>query len=126
MSVHPSSDQILFGGTQGNDAQQYIGSLPWSDTLACPWDGGYTAIDPETPTTIYAACNYLSGPGTITKNTQNGIPGNDGVNWGAIDFNNGIDFTTTPIYSAIRARFANASSNLYFGTYRLFKARTPG
>ena len=93
MSVHPSSDQILYGGTQGNDAQQYSGSLPWSDTLACPWDGGYTAIDPETPTTIYAACNYLHGPGTLTRNTMNGIPGDDGVNWGAIDFNNGIDFT---------------------------------
>ncbi|MGD0307187.1 MAG: hypothetical protein ABSC71_20370, partial [Candidatus Acidiferrales bacterium] len=126
MSVHPSSDQILFGGTQGNDAQQYIGSLPWSDTLACPWDGGYTAIDPETPTTIYAACNYLSGPGTITKNTQNGIPGNDGVNWGAIDFNNGIDFSDNADFIPPFVLDSNASSNLYFGTYRLFQSTNAG
>lgn len=126
MSVHPSSDQILFGGTQGNDAQQYIGSLPWSDTLACPWDGGYTAIDPETPTTIYAVCNYLSGPGTITKNTQNGIPGNDGVNWGAIDFNNGIDFSDNADFIPPFVLDSNASSNLYFGTYRLFQSTNAG
>jgi hypothetical protein len=126
MSVHPSSDQILFGGTQGNDTQQYIGSLPWSDTLACPWDGGYTAIDPETPTTIYAACNYLSGPGTLTKNTQNGIPGNDGVNWGAIDFNNGIDFSDNADFIPPFVLDSNASSNLYFGTYRLFQSTNAG
>jgi hypothetical protein len=126
MSVHPSSDQILYGGTQGNDAQEYIGSLPWADTLACPWDGGFTAIDPETPTTIYAACNYLSGPGTITKNTQNGIPGNGGVNWNAIDFNNGIDFTDNADFIPPFVLDSNASSNLYFGTYRLFQSTNAG
>jgi hypothetical protein len=126
MSMHPSSDQILYGGTQGNDAQQYIGSLPWADTLACPWDGGFTAIDPETPTTIYAACNYLSGPGTITKNTQNGIPGNGGVNWNAIDFNNGIDFTDNADFIPPFVLDSNASSNLYFGTYRLYQSTNAG
>lgn len=126
MSVHPSSDQILYGGTQGNDAQQYSGSLPWSDTLACPWDGGYTAIDPETPTTIYAACNYLHGPGTLTRNTMNGIPGDDGVNWGAIDFNNGIDFTDNADFIPPFVMDMNASSNLYFGTNRLFQSTNAG
>jgi hypothetical protein len=126
MSVHPSSDQILYGGTQGNDAQQFNGSLPWSDTLACPWDGGYTAIDPETPTTIYAACNYLSGPGTLTKNTMNGIPGDDGVNWGAIDFNNGINFTDNADFIPPFVIDTNASSNLYFGTYRLYQSTNAG
>ncbi len=73
MALHPATDQIMYGGTQGNDVQQFSGSLPWSATLACPWDGGFTAIDPETPTTIYAVCNYLNGPGTITKNVMNGV-----------------------------------------------------
>jgi IPT/TIG domain len=126
MSVHPSSDQILYGGTQGNDAEQYIGSLPWADTLACPWDGGFTAIDPETPTTIYVACNYLNGPGTITKNTQDGIPGDDGVNWGAIDFNNGINFSDNADFIPPFVLDSNASSNLYFGTYRLFQSTNQG
>ncbi len=126
MSVHPSSDQILYGGTQGNDAQQYNGSLPWSDTLACPWDGGFTAIDPETPTTIYVACNYLSGPGTLTKNTMNGIPGDDGVNWGPIDFNNGINFTDNADFIPPFVIDSHASSNLYFGTYRLYQSTNAG
>jgi hypothetical protein len=126
MSVHPSSDQILYGGTQGNDAQQFSGSLPWSDTLACPWDGGFTAIDPQTPTTIYAACNYLSGPGTLTKNTMNGIPGDDGVNWAAIDLNNGIDFSDNADFIPPFVMDTKASQNLYFGTYRLFQTTNAG
>jgi hypothetical protein len=126
MSLHPATDQIVYGGTQGNDAQQFSGSLPWSDTLACPWDGGFTAIDPETPTTIYAACNYLNGPGTITKNTMNGVPGDDGVNWAAIDFNNGINFSDNASFIPPFVLDPSATQNLYFGTYRLYQSTNAG
>ena len=79
ISIHPSTDKTIFGGTQGNDIQQYSGTLDWSGALACPYDGGYTAIDPQTPSTIYAACAYLGGPGTLNKNTDEWSAG-DGRN----------------------------------------------
>jgi hypothetical protein len=126
MSVHPSSDQILYGGTQGNDAQQFTGTLAWADTLACPWDGGYTAIDSATPSTIYVACNYLAAGGTLNKNTDNGVPGNDGANWAAIDSGNGINFNDNASFIPPFVMDPSATSNLYFGTYRIYQSTNSG
>jgi hypothetical protein len=49
-----------FGGTQDNDIQVFSGTLDWNMAPACG-DGGYIAIDPNTPTTIYAGCNETAG-----------------------------------------------------------------
>ena len=51
-----SDENYGFGGTQDNDIQVFSGSLAWTMAPACG-DGGYTAIDSNTPTTIYAGCN---------------------------------------------------------------------
>lgn len=126
VSISPVSDQTIYGGTQGNDAQQFSGSLAWKDTEACPYDGGYTAIDQQVPTTIYAACSYLHGPGTLNKNVLNGVPGNDGINWAAIDFNNGIDFSDNADFIPPLVIDAKNSQNLYFGTYRLYQTTNAG
>lgn len=126
VSVHPSTDQILFGGTQGNDAQQFSGSLVWSDTLACPRDGGFTAIDPNLPTTIYVACSYLYGTGTLNKNVQNGAPGDGGVNWTAMDSGNGIDFSDNASFIPPLVIDSKNSQNLYFGTFRLYQTTNAG
>ena len=126
VSIHPSTDKTIFGGTQGNDIQQYSGTLDWSGALACPYDGGYTAIDPHTPSTIYAACSYLGGPGTLNKNTMNGVPGQDGINWAAIDFNNGINFSDNADFIPPLVLDAKNSQNLYFGTYRLYQTTNGG
>ena len=32
ISIHPATDQIIYGGTQGNDVQQFSGSLVASET----------------------------------------------------------------------------------------------
>ena len=124
VSVHPSTDQILFGGTQGNDAQQFSGSLAWSDTLACPRDGGYTAIDPNLPTTIYVACSYLYGTGTLNKNIQSGTPGDGGVNWTAMDSGNGIDYSDNASFIPPLVIDSKNSQNLYFGTSGFTRPRT--
>ncbi|MGA8023448.1 MAG: hypothetical protein WB990_10800, partial [Candidatus Acidiferrales bacterium] len=126
ISIHPSTDKTIFGGTQGNDIQQYSGTLDWSGALACPYDGGYTAIDPHTPSTIYAACSYLGGPGTLNKNTMNGVPGQDGINWAAIDFNNGINFSDNADFIPPMVLDTKNSQNLYFGTYRLYQTTNAG
>jgi hypothetical protein len=126
VSIHPSTDKIIFGGTQGNDVQQYSGTLDWSGALACPCDGGYTAIDPQTPSTIYAACSYLGGPGTLNKNVMKGVPGTDGTNWAAIDSNNGINFNDNADFIPPLILDTKNSQNLYFGTYRLYQTTSGG
>jgi len=125
ISIHPATDQIIYGGTSGNDVQQFSGSLVASGTEACPYDGGYTAIDPQTPSTIYAACSYLGGPGTLTKNILNGVPGIDGINWPAID-NSGINFTDNADFIPPLILDSKSSQNLYFGTYRLYQTTNGG
>src|SRR5580704_12721084 len=125
ISIHPASDQIIYGGTSGNDVQQFSGSLVASGTEACPYDGGYTAIDPQTPSTIYAACSYLGGPGTLTKNILNGVPGMDGINWAAIDLS-GINFTDTADFIPPLVLDMKSSQNLYFGTFRLYQTTNSG
>jgi hypothetical protein len=125
ISIHPATDQIIYGGTSGNDVQQFSGSLIGSGTEACPYDGGYAAIDPQTPSTIYAACSYLGGPGTLNKNILNGVPGADGVNWVAID-NSGINFTDNADFIPPLVLDRKSSQNLYFGTFRLYQTMNGG
>jgi hypothetical protein len=125
ISIHPASDQIVYGGTSGNDVQQSSGSLVGSGAEACPYDGGYTAIDPQTPSTIYAACGYLGGPGTLNKNILNGVPGMDGVNWAAID-NSGINFADNADFIPPLVLDMKSSQNLYFGTFRLYQTMNGG
>jgi hypothetical protein len=55
-----SDENYGFGGTQDNDIQVFSGALDWNMAPACG-DGGYIAIDPNTPTTIYAGCNETAG-----------------------------------------------------------------
>jgi hypothetical protein len=61
-----------FGGAQDNGVQQYTGSLTWT-AVACG-DGGYTAVDFTTPTTVYAGCTSMNSP-FIQKSTLSGNPG---------------------------------------------------
>jgi hypothetical protein len=126
IALHPTTDQIIYGGTQGNDIQEFSGSLSWSGAEACPYDGGYTAIDQQVPSTVYASCSYLGGPGTLNKNTQNGVPGNDGINWVAIDFNNGINFSDNADFIPPFVIDTLNSQNLYFGTFRLYQTTNAG
>jgi photosystem II stability/assembly factor-like uncharacterized protein len=61
ISIHTSTPLLALGGTQDNDVQEYQGpSLVWqSQNIGC--DGGFTAIDPAIPSTIYGECEYLQG-----------------------------------------------------------------
>src|SRR5947209_11461290 len=66
-SIHPSDEQIGFGGTQDNGSENYTGSLGWSNNNACG-DGGWTAIDPFVPSTVYVTCQDVD----IEKSVLNG------------------------------------------------------
>ena len=77
-------------------------------------------------TTVYASCSYLGGPGTLNKNEESGAPGNDGINWVAIDNNNGIDFSDNADFIPPFVIDAANSQNLYFGTFRLYQTKNAG
>ncbi|HXY23731.1 MAG TPA: IPT/TIG domain-containing protein [Candidatus Acidoferrum sp.] len=49
-----------FMGTQDNDTEFFDNSLEWTSEQICG-DGGFTAIDETTPSTIYAGCNRTAG-----------------------------------------------------------------
>jgi hypothetical protein len=66
MSIDATNDNRTFAGAQDNGDQEYTGAATWNVVAACG-DGGYTAIDPSTPTTV-----YVSGHGCLEKSTTGG------------------------------------------------------
>lgn len=52
MSIDPNNLNLTYGGTQDNGTLKYTGTLRWE--LVLGGDGGYTGIDPNGPTSIYA------------------------------------------------------------------------
>lgn len=122
-SIHPSNAQAGFAGAQDNGTQMFTGELNWADTEACG-DGGWTAIDPSTPSTVYAACEDVNQAGIVNKNQLDGTPGTDGLNWVALD---------TPAMDADNANFVpplvvdpTTPQNVYFGTFQVWQSTNGG
>jgi len=112
-SIHPGNPDFTIGGTQDNGTHIYTGSLGWTETNVCG-DGGYTAIDPVVPTTIYAACQNIA----INKTT------NSGTNW--FGANGSIPGETSafipPLIIDTNANVTPfARRQLYFGTFRIWR-----
>lgn len=51
VAVHPQWEAIMLGGTQDNGTHRYSGNPAWE--FVDDGDGGFTAIDPNTPTRMY-------------------------------------------------------------------------
>jgi photosystem II stability/assembly factor-like uncharacterized protein len=51
ISQHPQWETVMIGGTQDNGTHRYSGSPVWQRTAG--GDGGFTAIDPGTPSRMY-------------------------------------------------------------------------
>ena len=66
MSIDATNVNRGFGGAQDNGDQQYTGGATWDVVAACG-DGGFTAIDPSAPTTV-----YVSGHGCLERSTTGG------------------------------------------------------
>ena len=64
LTVHPSSDSVAFGGTQGNSPQLY-NTNAWTGMAAAQCDGGYTAIDATIPNTVFTTCGDLQQPPSV-------------------------------------------------------------
>jgi photosystem II stability/assembly factor-like uncharacterized protein len=51
ISLHPSWETVILGGTQDNGLHRYSGSPAWE--FSDDGDAGFTAIDPDEPTRMY-------------------------------------------------------------------------
>jgi len=122
-SIDPSNPEIGFAGAQDNGMQMFDGQLDWADTDSCG-DGGWTAIDPSTPSTVYTTCEAIGQIGTLLKNQVDGTGVQNGINWIALD---------TPAIDADNTNFVpplvldpSAPQNVYFGTDRVWQSMNGG
>ena len=61
ISVGPTGASQLLGGSQDNGTVEYAGSQSWLEALG--GDGGYTAINYDNPTTVFAEPEWFSSSG---------------------------------------------------------------
>lgn len=116
-SIHPSDPDIGIGGTQDNGTQRFAGTLGWPETFVCG-DGGFTAIDPSVPTTVYAACQTID----INKSLDSGATFTSAN--GAIPTGTNGDrsaFIPPLIIDTNQNVAPFARRQLYFGTFRIWR-----
>ncbi len=109
LTIAPSNPNLSIGGTQDNGTDMYSGSLTWED-VTCG-DGGYTAIDKFTTSTMYAACNRID----VEKSTSSGAFGSWTLAQSGINGGDRGDFIPPLIMDP------SNPNNLYFGTYRVYR-----
>jgi hypothetical protein len=79
-SQHPTDPNILLGGTQDNGSpatNQATTNASWGNILG--GDGGYNAIDPNTPTNFYASNPDVPPGGLGVQLCTTGVACNDGT-----------------------------------------------
>ena len=118
-SIHPSSDQIIFAGSQDNGTDEFTGSLTWNNVEACG-DGGFSAIDPLNPSTIFAACAFFPGSSIFNRNRANGDPNQWASIQRGIDVNDGGPFIPPLVIDS------KTPTTLYIGTFRLYQSVNSG
>jgi hypothetical protein len=118
MGVHPSDQNIIYGGNQDNGTPKYTGTLDWNDMGVCG-DGGYFAIDPIVPSTVYASCQRYS----INRSLQNGdvistIPSFTDIT--------GINQSDQGKFIPPLVIDSSLTNRLYFGTCRIWQTMDRG
>ncbi len=116
LSIHPSSNQVSFGGTQDNGTQMYSGTLTWQE-VTCG-DGGWTAIDLLTPSTVYAACQYTP-PNTNLTVVRKSVQDGSALTFAAAE--SGINKSDRGAFIPPLVIDANTPQRLYFGTFRVWQ-----
>jgi len=113
LSIHPTNPNITFGGAQDLGISRYGGSQAWTWVYNC--DGGATAIDFTTPTTVYATCDRVAAA-YIIKSTSNG----DSGTWNAAQ--SGIPSSDTPLFIPPLTMDPSNSQRLYFGATSVYQS----
>ena len=119
MSAHPADPNTIFGGTQDNGSERFMGTIVWSDLGTCG-DGGWTAIGPVTASafTVFIACDAVGNNGTIWKSTDSGSTFN--TTDSGINFSTNVDFIPPFVLDP------SAPQNAYFGTTSLWQSQAGG
>jgi photosystem II stability/assembly factor-like uncharacterized protein len=112
LSIHPTDVTIGFGGPQEGSGARYSGNLAWQGVVC--GDGAATVIDPQTPNTVYAACQPDAQ--AIYKTTSGGASFNA---WSLAQA--GIDISDR--YAVFRPLTMDPSNpqRLYYGTFRVYQ-----
>ena len=116
LSVDPSNSNTSVVGTQDNGTLLYQGASAWNGSFSCG-DGGYTAIDPTSPTIVFIACANRS---SIYRSAAAGVDGSFVLTSTGIDPTDRID-DPPPL-----AMDPNQPGWLYFGTYRVYQTMNGG
>ena len=111
ISAFPGSAYELLGGTQDNGAVEYDGSLAWPAVLGC--DGGFTAVNFQTPTTAFAESQWLGCPGPQRRDAGSGGT--------FIPKSVGIDLGDPALFIPPLVMDPTNPQVLYFGTSRLYR-----
>jgi len=109
-TTHPTDTNFDLGGTQDNGTEKFSGSIAW-DHVTCG-DGGYTAIDPNIPSTLYAGCQNLS----LLRSPLNGVAGS----WSSIINEIGTSGDRS-LFIPPLAHDHSQSGVLYYGTFRVWQ-----
>jgi len=109
ISIGPRGTPLAFGGTQDNGTQKYTGSRVW-ENVTCG-DGGSTALDPVSPSTVYTFCQ----PYAVEKSTSGGNFGTWFVAESGINTGDRSSFFPPLVIDS------SNSQALYFGTYRVYQ-----
>ena len=123
LSVHPSSDAVGFGGTQGNSAQLFNNNA-WVSSNVPECDGGFTAYDANFPNTVFTTCGDLQQPASVAPfvfRSQSGGFVNDFV-----VAENGINTSDPASYLPPLIGDAAQSQTFYLGTNRVYQTTDSG
>ena len=104
-----SNENVGFGGSQDNGSHRYGGNLAWD--LVTSGDGGYTAQDPQFPSTVYTTCQNIC----IFQSLVGGTVGSFGR-----QVTNGINATDRVSFIAPLVHDPNTSGRVYYGTFQLY------
>ncbi len=104
-----SNENVGFGGSQDNGSHRYSGNVAWD--LVTSGDGGYTAQDPQSPSTIYTTCQNIC----IFQSFVGGTVGSFGP-----QVTNGINPTDRVSFIAPLVHDPNTSGRVYYGTFQLY------
>jgi photosystem II stability/assembly factor-like uncharacterized protein len=109
-AVHPSDENVGFGGTQDNGTERWLGGLAW-DHVTCG-DGAWAAVDPNIPTTVYANCQNIA----ILRSAFDGSAGTFSSITNEVGASSDRSLFIPPF-----VHDPAISGRLYFGTFRVWQ-----
>jgi photosystem II stability/assembly factor-like uncharacterized protein len=119
IAQHPTDVNVVLGGLQDNGTLLANGTS-FYNSLRPGGDGGYTAINYQTPTTIWTTCQWSSSGPCIQKRAQVG----NALTYPIVS--NGIIATDRAAFVPPLVMDPVTPTTLYFATMRLYRTTNDG